>query len=435
MAGAEPPGVDAGTTPQTPAVMLPKAPGSQPPSVDTWAMEPQIAALLDRLDIAVRESPGDPGAWLEYGESLQAHGLVEAAARCYRETAALVPTTGAASLTAHYLLAHALRPTAPDEALPALEAALSGHPGYLAAWVLLGEIREELGDREGAARAFEQALETDPESGLALYRLGLLRLAAGDPEKAIPLLDRALATEPGAGAVRSALAQAWNAAGDRKRANEVLGPGGPVGGLPGIEDPIHFRMTERDISSPRLLERARAASEAGNLAEAENWYRDLTRIRPRDAVVLAEFGAILDRRGRPEEAEPRYLDAIALDPELGLARFGLGTLRVRRRDLAGAEFQFRLALASREDDPRVNTALGDVLLRQRRFAAALAFLESAAGFDPEDGRPRVLAAAALAELGRYDEAWDAVREARRLGSEPPAEFLEALRARRPEPGR
>ena len=407
------------------------------PGVDRREMEPQVAALLKRLADAVGRRPDDAAAWLEYGETLHAHGLASDAATCYREALELLPAGDVTRLTARYLLAHATRGSDPESAARILASAVAEHAGYPPSLIFLGELREELGDRGDAETAYRQALALDPGSALALFRLGSLPLADGDPRQAIPLLERALALAPDAGAVRSALARAWNRAGDRDRAREVLrtGEGRPERGLPSIEDPIHFRMNERDISSPRLLERARASRSAHRLADAESLYRDLVRIRPRDADVLAEFGAVLDERGRSGEAEPLYRDAVALDPGQALARFGLGVLRAREGNLPAAEYEFSESLESRPDEPRTHAALGDVLLRQRRFQPALAALERAAELDPKDGPSRVLAAAALAELGRFDEAWAAVHEAQKLGAEIPETFVTALRAKHPEPGR
>ena len=118
-----------------------------------------------------------------------------------------------------------------------------------------------------------------------------------------------------------------------------------------------------------------------------------------------------------------------------LARFGLGVLRAREGNLAAAEYEFRASLESRPEEPQTHAALGDVLLRQRRFEPALSALQRARQLDPTDGASRILAAVALAELGRFPEAWAAVHEARDLGAEPPERFLAALRAKHPEPGR
>ena len=394
-------------------------------------MEPQVGILLVERRAAVERRPGDSRAWLEYGEVLHAHGLVVEAAVCYREADRLMGPGDSARLAARYLLAHAVRSTAPAEAASLLERAVADESGYPPAWILLGELRIELADPEGAAAAFSRALEIEPGSALARFRLGSLRLAAGRPAEAVPLLEAALAADPAAAAVRAALAQALYASGERERAREFSGGAGDA--PPVVEDPIHFRMTERDISSPRLLERARAAREAGRLAEAERLYRDLRELRPRDPGVLAGFAAVLDARGRREEAEPLYRDAVALDPGQALARFGLGALALRGGDLVEAEFQFRRAVEARPEEAPAHAALGDVLLRQGRVEAGLLALEAAVRLDPDDGPVQVLMAAALAELERYEEAWEAVAEARRRGVEPPDSFLSALRAKWPEP--
>ena len=413
--------------------------GQEPdlPLVDSGNMEPQVRELLDRAAGEIQARPENATAWLDYAETLHAHGLVAEAARCYREALDRLPAGDVTRLSARYLLAHATRGADPEAAAETLAAAVAEHPGYPPSLVFLGELREELGNRAGAEDAYRQALALDPQSSLTLFRVGSVELANGNAEAAAALLEGALALAPDAAAVRSALVRAWSAAGDRDRAREVAdaGSGRSGGGLPAIEDPIHFRMRERDISSPRLLEQARSFRSASRLGEAESLYRDLTRIRPRDADVLAELGAVLDERGRPAEAEPLYRDAVALEPGQPLARFGLGVLRAREGDLPAAEYEFRRSLEALPDEPRTHAALGDVLLRQRRFDAALAAFERAAGLDPEDGPSRVLAAVALAELGRFADAWKAVHAARERGAEAPEGFLAALRAKHPEPSR
>ena len=400
-------------------------------------MEPPVRELLERSAAEVRARPGSGSAWLEYAEALHAHGLVDEAAQCYREAVERLPPGDVTRLTARYLLAHATRGADPAGAAATLATAVAEHPGYPPSLVFLGELREELGDRAGAGDAYRQALALDPGSALALFRVGSIELANGNASAAIPLLERALALAPDATAVRSTLVRAFSAAGDRNRARRVAdaGAGRSARSLPAIEDPIHFRMTARDVSSPRLLERARADRAGGRLDGAESLYRDLARIRPRDADVLAELGAVLDARGKPLEAEPFYRDAVALEPGQPLARFGLGVMRAREGNLAAAEYEFRRSLEGRPDEPQTHAALGDVLLRQRRFAPALGALERAAHLDPEDGRSRVLAAVALAELGRFEDAWKAVHAARQLGAEAPEGFLAALREKFPEPGR
>jgi predicted TPR repeat methyltransferase len=58
-------------------------------------------------------------------------------------------------------------------------------PGFAAAWFALGEVREQLGDREGAIAAFGNAQRTDPGdhngAGLRLMRLGATELSGMPP--------------------------------------------------------------------------------------------------------------------------------------------------------------------------------------------------------------------------------------------------------------
>ena len=59
----------------------------------------------------------------------------------------------------------------PDEAERELHAALAQNPHYVPALLNLGNLREDLGDRDGARGAYQRALDCDPGGALALARL------------------------------------------------------------------------------------------------------------------------------------------------------------------------------------------------------------------------------------------------------------------------
>ena len=65
-----------------------------------------------------------------------------------------------------------------------LTQALELAPDYAAAWFALGELREKLGDRDGAVAAFEKARAADPQDRHGA-RLHLMRLGAA-PAGAMP---------------------------------------------------------------------------------------------------------------------------------------------------------------------------------------------------------------------------------------------------------
>lgn len=70
-----------------------------------------------------------------------------------------------------------------DDARTELALALQANPGYLPAWLNLGNLCEQIGDRDAAAAAYAKALEIAPGHALALSRLpGLQRCqSAQDP--------------------------------------------------------------------------------------------------------------------------------------------------------------------------------------------------------------------------------------------------------------
>jgi predicted TPR repeat methyltransferase len=67
-------------------------------------------------------------------------------------------------------------------------------PGFASAWFTLGEIRQQLGEREGAVAAFRKAREADPDdrhgAGLRLMLLGAEPLSAMPPAYVRALFDQ-----------------------------------------------------------------------------------------------------------------------------------------------------------------------------------------------------------------------------------------------------
>ena len=97
-----------------------------------------------------------------------------------------------------------------DQAERELEQALRYNPDYVPALLNLGNLREDLGDREGARSAYQRALEIEPGNALALARLAGVSHAAE--------LDRPLAER-----IRSALARPDLSGADRADLGFALG--------------------------------------------------------------------------------------------------------------------------------------------------------------------------------------------------------------------
>ncbi|MCZ7680336.1 MAG: tetratricopeptide repeat protein [Sandaracinaceae bacterium] len=141
-------------------------------------------------------------------------------------------------------------------------------------------------------------------------------------------------------------------------------------------DEIAAALERGDAPSSAALEQAAAHLEAA---------RDAGLLVPLD--LRRRIASLAELRGRPELATRELSAVIAEDPD-------------------DAEARGRLA--------RIHLARGVQLARRGAHARAARHLERAAELDPEDATARTSLGAALAELGRLDEAIDATREAVRL---------------------
>ena len=189
----------------------------------------------------------------------------------------------------------------------------------------LGWVDLARGSFGNAAEHFDDALGRDADYVPALVGRGDALLAIDDVGAAIESFDAALAANPGLA-----------------RVDRLVGE-------------LRFRvMSERHAQ-------ARAAFEAGRLAEAEAAYADMIAASPESAFLYLELAEIHQRRGRLEEALARTQRARRLDPNDVEAVLMEAALLEALGDLESAEQAYELADAV---SPTGESAEG--LLRVRR---------------------------------------------------------------------
>jgi Tfp pilus assembly protein PilF len=230
-----------------------------------------------------------------------------------------------------------------------------------------------------------------------------------------------------------------------------------------ITDPIHYAMRKESVSSVAQLQRAIEADRAGDYETAEALYEDLVRIRPDDPNIRARFGDNLARQSKLGPAKEQYEAALAVDPQLGSAHYGLGTMLNFEGDYDGAAGHYRAALESMPDDARTmlnlagilafqgelreaaslcrraleidpkgfapNFHLGRVLIQQNLNRDAIPFLRAAIEARPDSGPAHRQLSIALVGIGDYASAWTHVERAQELGEKIPSSLVEELRRR------
>jgi predicted TPR repeat methyltransferase len=159
-----------------------------------------------------------------------------------------------------------------------LTQALELAPGYVAAWFALGELREKLGDRDGAIAAFERARAADPDdrhgASLHLIRLGAAPLA-GMPESYVrtlfdgyaPAFDQALTQGLGYRAPELLL-RAVEASGARMKFGSAIDLGCGTGLAGAAFRPCCDWLVGVDLS-PAMLAQARTKGLYDRLAEGD----------------------------------------------------------------------------------------------------------------------------------------------------------------------
>jgi len=236
-----------------------------------------------------------------------------------------------------------------DRAEPLLERVQALAPNHYRLHVIRGSIDRSRRQNDAAIREYERALQAMPASvpegvlyPIAL-RLDLAQLYrdAGDTEKS----DRE------AEAARSALAQ--------------LDVGGP-------DRPEFLRL------------KAASAVDAGDYAEAENDLQEGLRLQPANLNLLLNYGNLLRKTKRPQDASRIYLKALEVDPGSASALESLGYLARETGDIKLAVNYFEKLAKLDPGDYVPYLALGDIGVDQRDFTAAQANYEKAYKLAPDN---------------------------------------------------
>ncbi len=104
--------------------------------------------------------------------------------------------------------------------------------------------------------------------------------------------------------------------------------------------------------------------------EAVIAYRRAVELDPQSTDAQTALGGLLELSGDDEEAAQCFYRAAESDPDSESGRFNLVRALVLDQDFAAAEFQLRRALIDHPHSDALTKFLGDVLVRQGRFAEA-----------------------------------------------------------------
>jgi len=284
-------------------------------------------------------------------------------------------------------------------------------PETLTAHTNLGALRLQKGETAAAGKEFEAALGLSPDYAPALLGLAGVRIQEGRSDEAMFLTRRAMESAPD-----------------------------PEGGVYVQYAGLGIRAKKQDEAARVLrklaAERPRAAEipvalsvlsqDAGRVEEAESLLRDALRIDSTSTAAMSRLFQSRRKAGSEAELAPLIRTALAKNPSSVLHHNWIGLILERQGDSAGAEKEFKAALAVAPDFGGTMANLGSLYGRVGRFDEAVTILSRALRIDEADVECRVNLGAALGKLGRTDEAMAVLEKGRVAGRPGPPELLNAL---------
>ena len=363
--------------------------------------------------------------WYRQDRALAAADRRARAARSADAAAGLLTRAAASRDAGRFAAAAALLADARDRLPAAADPTLAASAGAAAAELRavrdLDRVRLAKAERRGGA--FNTAFAAGPAGAYAAaFRdYGVDVTAGGD--RAVADLGRRLAAAPIAPALVAGLDD-WAAdepdAALRNRLLAVAQAAAP--------HPLRAAVRAGDIEELRAAAAAadlaavppataalavRALKDAGDPAAAADLLAAASAARPGDFWL--HFGAFALIGGppvdRPQEAAEHLRAALALRPDLPVARHNLGFLLDVLGRTGEAEAAFRSAVAADPDDPSARLSLARLLARTGRPDEAIGHLRAAVDADPALTQARQGLASLLNRAGRVGEAAAVLRAA------------------------
>ena len=390
------------------------------PEPDLSGMEPAVQELLGSerhaLERFIARDDADrlllADAWGEMGFVYHAHGLLGAAATCYRNASALAPQD---FRWPHSLGALEKERGRLEEAKAALQRTLELVPGDLPALIYLGDIEISLGNTEAAAQLADKALKISETSPAVLDLAGRVLKLQERHADAIKHFEFALAQVPEASRLHYEVGMAYRALGDLDKAREHLGQSGKIGVKP--PDQLLDMIDDQRTGERLLLLEGRRAFNAGDHAAAAVAFQRAVDAEPESLRARVNLASALAYSGSVPRAIEELQYVLENEPQHQEALFNLGAIYRASGNSAQAIELLQKALEIEPDDEGARYELGLAYRGLDELETALRHLESVAQSRPLDGWAQHYHGDTLARLGRYHEAFEVLKYAYQLQPE------------------
>jgi tetratricopeptide (TPR) repeat protein len=408
--------------------------------------DPRAAARIQEARAKVLVDRSADRAWAELGMVYASERLKGLAIECYRAAGRLAPQQPKWP----YREAVTLGQTgALAEAITAMERALALEPGYPPSHARLGGFRLELGDLDGAERAFARAAELDSSYPGGFVGLAKVALQRDRPLEAVEIAERLCRRDPEDRTFRQLLAVARRQAGaaDELTSEVVLADDEvPVWNDPWELEARSFREKPGMLRVARLLENGRmtealevleaerasgaepadtalhfatAYQQLGRGAEALLELERLLALEPENTSALVLLAQFLDDAGRVTEAIEALERVTTLQPGYGGAFAAKGSMLFEHGYHEAAVEALRRAIELGVGDYELRFVLGQSLIVLKRWPEAHALFTALVAERSDHGDAWLELAIARLRTGDLPAAEEALARARATGNASP----------------
>jgi Flp pilus assembly protein TadD len=168
------------------------------------------------------------------------------------------------------------------------------------------------------------------------------------------------------------------------------------------------------VDAAQALAQGWQQQQAGNLLEAEQWYRHALAVQPGHLDALRRLGSVCLSTGRFGEAAAAFRQVLYSCPHLGEVHNDLGVALAQQGLLDEALGAFRDAIAAQPNYPTAHNNLALVFLMRKQPVEAAASARRAIELDPGFVDAHVRLGESLRVAGKLGEAIETLQHALRL---------------------
>jgi len=340
-------------------------------AVDTKDIDADLAELLHDTLSKAKSLPNSGAIRGQLAMTYDVNGFPDAALATYKQAEKLDPGTFAWPYFQAMLLA---KRNESENAIAAMQRAISLDPKYVPAWLLKGTWFIDLGRLGDAKNAYEEAARLGAGSP-AIAGTARVLLLERHPAEAAKLL------EPLSDAMQHPhlyrmLGTAYRALGRTDDARIAFARGRRDEALR-WRDPIQSQKVDYIGGFGGRLIHAENALKAGAYDDALALLETLREIRPDDPALLSHLSLAYLRTGDPEKALRTILEGFELYPEYYYFHVNVAGLYREQRKIDDALRHLKRAIEINPNQAEGHEQLGRMLMQQGQYDEALASLETA----------------------------------------------------------